>query len=61
PTSWVLWLVPLVAVALLGALGAVAAIAGGASPLRGAIRVCFWGSLAMAITALVGKLLGISI
>lgn len=42
----------------LAALGAVAANAGGASPVRGALRVTFWGVLAMAITALVGKLFG---
>ncbi len=38
--------------------GAMAAQAGGAPPLRGAIRVMFWGALAMAATAAVGRLLG---
>ena len=41
--------------ALLG-LGAVAAHAGGSPRLRGAMRVAFWGALAMAITAVVGRL-----
>ena len=36
----------------------VAARAGGASPARGAIRVMFWGALAMAAAAGVGRLLG---
>ncbi|TFZ43511.1 VIT family protein [Stenotrophomonas maltophilia] len=38
--------------------GAMAAQAGGASPVRGAIRVMFWGALAMAAAAGVGRLLG---
>lgn len=42
----------------LAALGAIAARAGGASPWIGAGRVAFWGALAMAITAGVGKLFG---
>jgi len=61
PVSSLLWFVPALAIALLGALGAVAAYTGGASPLRGAVRVCFWGTLAMALTALVGKLFGVSV
>jgi VIT1/CCC1 family predicted Fe2+/Mn2+ transporter len=56
----VIWLVPALAIILLGALGAVAARTGGASALRGAARVCFWGSFAMALTAVVGKLVGIA-
>ena len=42
-------------------LGSLAAYAGGASMVRGAIRVTFWGALAMAMTALVGKLIGTSL
>ncbi|MFV1845907.1 VIT family protein [Stenotrophomonas maltophilia] len=38
--------------------GAMAAQAGGAPPLRGALRVMFWGALAMAAAAAVGRLLG---
>lgn len=30
----------------------------GASTFRGALRVTFWGALAMALTALVGRLFG---
>ncbi|MBX3520644.1 MAG: VIT family protein [Xanthobacteraceae bacterium] len=41
--------------AILGALGA---HAGGASLLKGAVRVTFWGAVAMAATALIGKLVG---
>jgi vacuolar iron transporter family protein len=42
-------------------LGGTAAYAGGASILRGAVRVAFWGALAMALTAGVGKLFGTSL
>lgn len=45
----------LVALAL---LGAAAARTGGASVVRGAIRVGFWGALAMALTALAGTWFG---
>ncbi len=36
--------------------GALAGWAGGASPLRGALRVGFWGAMAMAAAALIGRL-----
>lgn len=61
PVSSILWLVPVLAIGLLGALGAVAARIGGAPPFRGALRVCFWGSFAMGLTALVGRLFGIAV
>jgi VIT1/CCC1 family predicted Fe2+/Mn2+ transporter len=44
--------------AFLAILGAVGARTGGASPLRAAARVTFWGALAMAITAGIGHLVG---
>lgn len=40
----------------LGVTGALAARAGGAPPLRGALRVMFWGALAMGAAALIGQL-----
>ena len=42
----------------LAILGGVAARAGGASVTVGAMRVTFWGALAMALTAVVGTLFG---
>jgi VIT1/CCC1 family predicted Fe2+/Mn2+ transporter len=39
--------------------GALAAWTGGASPVRGALRVVSWGALAMLATALVGRLFGL--
>ncbi len=44
----------------LAALGGLAAFTGGASALRGAMRVTFWGALAMAATAGVGSLFGVA-
>ena len=46
------------ALVLLTILGAVAASVGGAGMWRGALRVAFWGALAMAASALVGRLFG---
>jgi len=43
----------------LALLGVIAASAGGASITAGAIRVTFWGALAMAITAGVGRIFGV--
>jgi vacuolar iron transporter family protein len=45
----------------LGLLGAVGAIAGGAKPLKPVARVVFWGALAMALTAGIGRLVGTSV
>jgi VIT1/CCC1 family predicted Fe2+/Mn2+ transporter len=42
------------------ALGALAARTGGASAIVGAARVGFWGALAMAITAAVGRAFGMA-
>jgi VIT1/CCC1 family predicted Fe2+/Mn2+ transporter len=54
-------LIPFVAgtsLVFLALLGGLAARAGGASMMGGALRVTFWGALAMAITAGVGALFG---
>ena len=42
-------------------LGAIAARVGGASMWRGAVRVMFWGALAMAASALVGRVFGATV
>jgi vacuolar iron transporter family protein len=55
-------LIPIVAIlslVFLAVLGAVAAQAGGAPLLKGAVRVTFWGALAMALTAAVGRFFGV--
>ncbi|GAB0114294.1 VIT1/CCC1 transporter family protein [Acidisoma sp. C75] len=48
----------IVALVVLAALGVAGARTGGAAILKPAIRVVFWGALAMAITAGVGALIG---
>jgi VIT1/CCC1 family predicted Fe2+/Mn2+ transporter len=55
------WLIPAVtgcSLVSLAALGALAARTGGASMLRGAARVTFWGALAMGLTAGIGRAFG---
>jgi VIT1/CCC1 family predicted Fe2+/Mn2+ transporter len=42
----------------LAVLGAGGAKAGGADIVRGVLRVTFWGEIAMAATALIGKVFG---
>ena len=46
------------ALVTLSVLGGTAAYAGGASVAKGALRVAFWGALAMVITAGVGRFFG---
>ena len=50
--------VPATSLVFLGLLGGMAARAGGAPVMAGALRVTFWGALAMGLTAGVGTLFG---
>ena len=69
PLLTVIWapmatLIPLVSglsLVSLALLGGLAAYVGGADIVRGAMRVTFWGALAMAATAGVGALFGASV
>ncbi len=58
PMASLLWTVPAISIVTLAFLGALAARVGGASAWRGSLRVCLWGTVAMALTALVGRLFG---
>ena len=58
PRSVLIYLVSGTSLVFLALLGAVAARAGGAPMMTGAIRVTFWGALAMALTAGVGAMFG---
>lgn len=49
----------LFAIVFLALSGAIAAKAGGSNIAKGIIRICFWGTIAMAITAFVGYLFGV--
>jgi VIT1/CCC1 family predicted Fe2+/Mn2+ transporter len=59
PPSELIILVALSSLFCLAALGGIAARAGGAPILRASVRVTFWGVLAMAATAGVGRLFGV--
>ena len=56
--STVTIIVPLVSLIVLTLLGGLAASAGGANVVKGALRVLFWGAIAMAVTAGIGALFG---
>ena len=58
PIERVLPAVSILSLVFLAGLGMLAARAGGAKILRGAVRVTFWGALAMALTDLVGRMFG---
>ncbi len=60
PTTMLLPLVFATSLVFLAVLGALAARAGGAKMGVGAMRITFWGALAMAITTGVGMLFGVS-
>ncbi|MDQ2720587.1 MAG: VIT family protein [Bacteroidota bacterium] len=49
----------LFAILFLALSGVIAAKAGGSSIVKGIIRICFWGTIAMGITAFVGYLFGV--
>lgn len=58
PVSMLVPVVSAASLAFLAVLGAIGAKAGGANILRATVRVTFWGALAMAITAGIGKIFG---
>jgi VIT1/CCC1 family predicted Fe2+/Mn2+ transporter len=58
PEASLVFVVPGTSLLFLALLGALAARAGGAGVAVGAIRVTFWGALAMGLTAGVGALFG---
>jgi len=61
PPGAIISTVTVASLVCLAALGALAAGAGGAGRLRGAVRVTFWSALALALTALVGRVFGTTI
>ena len=60
PVSALMWAVSGSSLLFLALLGSLAARAGGASVITSAVRVTFWGALAMALTAGVGTLFGVT-
>ncbi len=48
------------AIVFLIILGSLAAIAGGSSVIKAVVRITFWGTIAMGLTALIGYLFGVN-
>jgi VIT1/CCC1 family predicted Fe2+/Mn2+ transporter len=59
PVHSMVYLLYAFATVFLALSGAVAAKAGGSSMTKSIIRICFWGTIAMGITAFVGYLFGV--
>jgi VIT1/CCC1 family predicted Fe2+/Mn2+ transporter len=58
PAAWLAGAVSMASLLFLALLGAIGARAGGAGVWRATIRVTFWGALAMALTAGIGRVFG---
>ena len=60
PVSALMWAVAVSSLVFLAVLGSLSARVGGAAVITAAVRVTFWGALAMALTAAVGALFGVA-
>jgi VIT1/CCC1 family predicted Fe2+/Mn2+ transporter len=60
PTAQITSIVAVTTLVALAVLGGLGASAGGAGIIKGAVRVTFWGALAMAATAVVGMVFGVA-
>jgi len=56
PEAVLVWVIAVMSLLFLAGLGAMGAWAGGAPMGRAALRVCVWGTGAMALTAAIGSL-----
>jgi VIT1/CCC1 family predicted Fe2+/Mn2+ transporter len=61
PSNLLLPVVSVGSLAFLGILGMISAKTGGAAFFRPTVRVMFWGALAMALTAVIGALVGTAV
>jgi VIT1/CCC1 family predicted Fe2+/Mn2+ transporter len=61
PREHLFMAVSVASLAFLATLGVIAARVGGADALKGAVRVTFWGALALAVTAGIGSLVGVAV
>ncbi len=59
-TNLIITTVAISSLLFLALLGTMASHAGGASKLKGSLRVTFWGALAMILTALIGSIFGVT-
>lgn len=60
PVSSLMWAVSCSSLLFLALLGSLPGRPGGASVVKAAVRVTFWGALAMGLTAGVGSLFGVT-
>ncbi len=60
PPAGLVWTVSATALLFLGVLGVLAAYVGGSGMLRAAVRVTFWGALALGLTAVVGHFFNVT-
>ncbi|HEY4994944.1 MAG TPA: VIT family protein, partial [Aestuariivirga sp.] len=58
PSTWLVYTVALTTLLFLAVLGAIGSTIGGSSIAKGALRVTFWGALALALTAAIGLFVG---
>ena len=61
PVAYMEYYLYFFAIVFLAALGALAAKTGGSSILKAVLRITFWGTAAMGLTALVGYLFGVNV
>jgi len=61
PENFLIFAVAMLSLAFLAVLGGLAARTGGAPISVGALRVTFWGALAMGLTAAVGTIFGVAV
>lgn len=60
PPAGLVWTVSATALLFLAVLGVLAAYVGGSGMLRAAVRVTFWGALALSLTAVVGHFFNVT-
>lgn len=61
PRAWCAEAVSATTFVMLAVLGGAAAYTGGASVVKGTVRIVFWGAIAMGIAAMVGRLFGATV
>ena len=61
PLAHMIEIVSISSLLFLALLGSISAKAGGASIAKAALRVTFWGALAMLVTAMIGRLFGMAL
>lgn len=61
PVSQMIYYQYIFAIVFLAISGAMAARFGGANVLKSILRICLWGTVAMAISAFVGSLFGVNV